>query len=90
MELAGPLDRLVVEEGRVRPCGELRVRRVDAAVDERDRHAGAGGRRRVGADVGEPPLLPLKRVAGNAARRRSGSATGEEHRGEHDEQAAVH
>ena len=40
-----PTTRLRVEERRVRPARELGMRRVDAAVDDRDRDARAGRRR---------------------------------------------
>ena len=51
---------------------ELRVRRVDAAVDDRDRDARPGRRRAVGSDVREPPLLRLQRIGKRApAGRRS-------------------
>ena len=82
-------DALLVEERRVRAAGELRVRRVDAAVDDRDRHARAGRRRAVGADVGEPPLLALQRVGGRHSepRRRCCKAQREQTDGE---EAASH
>ena len=69
-----PVHRLVVEERRIRPTGELRVRRVDAAVDDRERDARPGRRRRVCADVVQPPLLALERLVRQAARRRGGRA----------------
>ena len=65
--------RCVFSAVDVRPRDELRVRHVDAGVDDGHRQAGPGRRRRaVGADRGEPPLGG---TSGSVARRaRSGSA----------------
>ena len=57
---ARAVDGLAVQKGRVRTAAEQRVTRVDAAVDDHDRHARAGRGRLVGADVLGPPSLALE------------------------------
>ena len=54
--------RLLLEDRRVRPAGELRVREVDPRVEDRERLARARRNRRVGADERPPVLDRLERL----------------------------
>ena len=90
VELAGSGHRLGIQVGRVRPAGELRVRRVDAAVDKRQRHARPGRGRLVGADGGEEPFLALERVGGAQGGGGPGRCSGADRRGGQEGQSAAH
>jgi hypothetical protein len=57
------LERLGVQREGVGPAGELLVREVDARVDHRQRHPGAGRDPVRGSDVRRPPFRGRERVA---------------------------
>ena len=86
-------DRLVVQQRRVRPARELRVRRVEAGVDDRDRDARAGRRRAVGADVvrattpaaasGSPAMPPVAAAAAAGTTQSGAGAGGDDEAARH-------